>query len=185
MGCHFHNSSPGGWEEKMNLSSHLKELKKLDKTYEITGFQTLDIRQQRTLISQRGETNEVNLMTSWTYCLESFQGSTLGGRTQANLTVSLSWERTVCLWKPWQLEFSMQNARHNRARQRASSGDLQRGPSRSSAENTSAQENTWGWGKNHLKRSRVLFIPQFSNRGQEQKEHSPALTEKGEKNLII
>lgn len=66
MGCYFHNSSPGGKggenpENEFILPS--ERTKKLDKTYEITRFQTLDIRQQRTLISQRGETNEVNLMT--------------------------------------------------------------------------------------------------------------------------
>lgn len=47
-----------------DLPSCLKQLKKLGKIYEIVVFKTLGIRQQRTVIPERQERNEVSPITA-------------------------------------------------------------------------------------------------------------------------
>lgn len=51
----------------------------MDKIYEITKFKTLYLRQQRTIISKRCKTNEVNSPIATVVCLESFRTTVRGG----------------------------------------------------------------------------------------------------------
>lgn len=52
---------------------------KKDKIYKITIFKTLDIRKQRTVVSQRLETNEVGHRTSQEYYLKMPQATVWKG----------------------------------------------------------------------------------------------------------
>lgn len=55
---------------------------KKDKIYKITIFKTLDIRKQRTVVSQRLETNEVGHRTSQEYYLKDAPGHSMEGGIQ-------------------------------------------------------------------------------------------------------
>lgn len=64
----------------LDLSSHLKQLLKTRQNNETMIFMTLDISQQRAVISGRWETDEVNYEITPAFCLESVQAAVGRGK---------------------------------------------------------------------------------------------------------
>lgn len=89
-------------------------------------FKTFDIRQQRTLISARQETNKLSPTVASSYYLKGVSKLTEGGKTEAELSRLPELRRqTMKSKRPSQLQFIGQNTRDKTDAHRQNPGDLQ------------------------------------------------------------